>query len=57
MNTFSRLNLLTLLFLGIVLMLVAGTIDAQQDGLTVETDKQGGYRYRGLSNIKIFCDT
>lgn len=40
MKTFSRLSLLTLLFLGIALILVAGTVDAQQDGLGVETDKQ-----------------
>ena len=57
MNTFSRLNLLTLLFLGIVLMLVAGTIDAQQDGLTVETDKQGGAIDIGDSATLIFFVT
>ena len=43
MNTFSRLNLLTLLFLGIVLMLVGGTTDvyAQEAFLqaTGDTDK------------------
>ena len=43
MNTFSRLNLLTLLFLGIVLMLVGGTTDvyAQEASLQVtgDTDK------------------
>ena len=40
MNTFSRLNLLTLLFLGIVLMLVGGTTDvyAQETSLQVTGD-------------------
>ena len=40
MNTFSRLNLLTLLFLGIVLMLVGGTTDvyAQEASLQVTGD-------------------
>ena len=41
MKTFSRLSLLTLLFLSIALMLVEGTVDAQQDSLTVETVVNG----------------
>ena len=42
MHKFSRLSVLTLLFLGIVLMLVGGTADAQQESLTVEMDVNGG---------------
>ena len=40
MKTFSRLSLLTLLFLGFAFMLVGSTVDAQQDGLEVTT---GGF--------------
>ena len=45
MNTFSRLNLLTLLFLGIVLMLVGGTTDvyAQEASLQVTGDTDKAY--------------
>jgi hypothetical protein len=42
MKTFSRLSLLTLLFLGIAFMLVGSTVEAQQDKLEVATDKKEG---------------
>ena len=47
MNTFSRLNLLTLLFLGIVLMFVGGTTDvyAQEASLQVSGDTGAGKVY------------
>ena len=42
MKTFSRLSLLTFVFLGIAFMLVGNTVHAQQDALEVYTAGEGG---------------